>query len=91
MTKKEIIYQSLHTILCNMAYEENNNNELNEEKLSYYRGILVSALAFLRAYNGYSFYAALADIYANCQLSALNIIYASLPLSWKEDWKELNK
>jgi hypothetical protein len=90
MNKHTRFYQALRNTLYNMAYEENGNDHLDEEKLAYYRGMLVSTLALLQAINGYSFYDALADIYANCQVSAQNIIYASLPLSWKADWRQLD-
>jgi len=92
MTGKEKRFQSaLINLLHNLSINENNNENLNESQIDYYRGILVSAIAMIQAFFNKDFYFSLQYVYEFSPLNSYEVIYKSLPESWKLDWYNISK
>jgi len=86
-TKKEKRFESrLSDLLFNMSSSQNNNHAMDEEKIRYYRGILVSSIALVQAFYDCNFDFAIRKLYQNAPNDGRYIIHICLPESWRENW-----
>ena len=90
-TSNKHFSSGLVSLLYNTSAGQNNNENLNESQIQYYRGILVSCVQLTMKFYDCDYYYAMKQIFWLAPLDSYYIIYHSLPESWKKDWVELTK
>ena len=79
------------SLLYNTSAGQNNNENLNESQIQYYRGILVACVQLIMKFYDSDYYYAMKQIFCLAPIDSYHVICYSLPESWKKDWVELTK
>lgn len=89
-TRKEKHFEGgIISLLYNMSDSENKNHDLSEDQILYYRGILVAVVQLVMRFFDKDFYFALKYVYEFSPNNSNEIIYKSLPESWREDYGKI--
>ena len=91
MTQKERRFQAgIINLLHNMSDSENNNENINDGQIMYYRGILIACITQIMNFFGKDFKFALSYVMEFAPLDSYKIIFVSLPENWREDWNSIS-